>query len=167
MSLVEPMPDPAPTAAPRPLVAGAPRLTQASAELLREIRILDEYGEQRCIHIPCERPLTVFVDKRELVTLMTLGAMPELLVLGYLRNQRLIESVAEVEAITVDWDVATAPSPPDGTHILGTDDQARDVMARVIYGFRLSVLFGFGVTLCMPSRARWLRNMVGREDPAR
>jgi microcin C transport system permease protein len=49
---------------------------------------------------------------------------------------------------TVDYDVATAPSAPDGTHILGTDDQARDVLARVIYGFRLSVLFGFGVTLC-------------------
>ncbi|MEO0822841.1 MAG: ABC transporter permease [Pseudomonadota bacterium] len=48
---------------------------------------------------------------------------------------------------TVDLTVATAPSPPDATHILGTDDRARDVLARVIYGFRLSVLFGFGVTL--------------------
>ncbi|MEM7238131.1 MAG: ABC transporter permease [Pseudomonadota bacterium] len=48
---------------------------------------------------------------------------------------------------TVDFDVATAPSPPDGRHLLGTDDQARDVLARVIYGFRLSVLFGFGVTV--------------------
>lgn len=48
---------------------------------------------------------------------------------------------------TVDFDVATAPSPPDSRHLLGTDDQARDVLARVIYGFRLSVLFGFGVTI--------------------
>ncbi len=48
---------------------------------------------------------------------------------------------------TVDYDVATAPSAPDATHWLGTDDQARDVLARVIYGFRLSVLFGFGVTI--------------------
>ncbi len=89
-------------------VAEAPRLTQARGELLREIRILDEYGAQRRIMIPAERPLTLFVDKRELVTLMTLGAMPELLVLGYLRNQRLIEKVAQVESITVDWDVAAA-----------------------------------------------------------
>jgi FdhD protein len=87
---------------------GAPRLTQARGELLREILILDEYGEQRTILIPCERPLTVFVDKRELVTLMTLGAMPELLVLGYLCNQRLIERVDQVASITVDWDVAAA-----------------------------------------------------------
>ena len=91
-----------------PVVPGAPRLTQASGTLLREIRILDEYGDQRPIFIPSERPLTVFVDKRELVTLMTLGAIPELLVLGYLRNQRLIDRVDQIESITVDWDVAAA-----------------------------------------------------------
>ncbi len=89
-------------------VAGAPRLTEAQVELLCEITVLDEYGAQRNIHIPAERPLTVFVDKRELVTLMTLGQSPELLVLGYLRNQRLISSVQEVESITVDWDVSAA-----------------------------------------------------------
>ena len=49
---------------------------------------------------------------------------------------------------TIDYAVATAPSAPDARHILGTDDQARDVLARVIYGFRLSILFGFGVTIC-------------------
>jgi FdhD protein len=89
-------------------VPGAPRLTAATCELLREIRIVDEYGDQRRIHIPAERPLTVFVDKRELVTLMTLGACPELLVLGYLCNQRLIGAVNEVDSITVDWDVGAA-----------------------------------------------------------
>ena len=52
--------------------------------------------------------MTVFVDKRELVTLMTLGSAPELLVLGYLRNQRLVESVADLDSITVDWDVNAA-----------------------------------------------------------
>jgi FdhD protein len=91
-----------------PLVAGAPRLTQARCELLREIRILDEYGDQRSIHIPAERPLTIFVDKREIVTLMTLGASPELLVLGYLRNQRIVTQVREVESVTVDWEVGAA-----------------------------------------------------------
>jgi FdhD protein len=89
-------------------VPGAPALTRASAPLLREIEVIDEYGERRAIHIPAERPLTVFVDKREIVTLMTLGASPELLVLGWLRNQRLIADVSEVESITVDWDVAAA-----------------------------------------------------------
>ncbi len=89
-------------------VDGAPRLTEAHCELLREIQILDEYGDRRSIHIPAERPLTIFVDKRELVTLMTLGACPEMLVLGYLHNQRLIARVQEVESLTVDWDVGAA-----------------------------------------------------------
>lgn len=89
-------------------VPGAPRLTAARGALLREITILDEYGERRPIFIPAERPLTVFVDRQELVTLMTLGELPELLVLGYLRNQRLIERADEVESVTVDWDVAAA-----------------------------------------------------------
>lgn len=49
---------------------------------------------------------------------------------------------------TVAWDLPVpAPSPPDTTHWLGTDDQARDVLARVIYGFRISVLFGFALTI--------------------
>jgi FdhD protein len=91
-----------------PVIDGAPRLTAARGGLLREISILDEYGTRRPLFIPAERPLTVFVDRRELVTLMTLGAMPELLVLGYLRNQRLIARADQVESITVDWDVAAA-----------------------------------------------------------
>lgn len=40
-----------------------------------------------------------------------------------------------------------APTPPDGINWLGTDDQARDVLARVIYGFRISVLFGLALTI--------------------
>ena len=52
--------------------------------------------------------MTVFVDTRELVTLMTLGAAPELLVLGYLRNQRLVDDVADIDSITVAWDVNAA-----------------------------------------------------------
>ncbi len=85
-----------------------PRFTAASAPLVREVNVLDEYGQRRVISIPAERALTVFVDKRELVTLMTLGAAPELLVLGYLRNQRLVESLDDIDSITVDWDVNAA-----------------------------------------------------------
>jgi len=42
---------------------------------------------------------------------------------------------------TVNYDVQTAPSPPDKSHWLGTDDQTRDVLARIIYGFRISTVF--------------------------
>jgi FdhD protein len=109
-------------------VPGAPRLTAAQGELLREIGVLDEYGERRTIHIPAERGLTVFIDKRELVTLMTLGASPELLVLGYLLNQRLVADVAEVESITVDWDVGAAAVKTHG----GIIDLAAKTARRVV-----------------------------------
>ena len=82
-----------------------PLLTRAGVALTREIEVLDEHGERRAIHIPDERPLTLYVDRRELVTLMTLGAEPELLALGYLRNQRLVDSPDQVLSITADWDV--------------------------------------------------------------
>ena len=85
-----------------------PRLTQAQAPLTCEVDAVNEYGEVQQIAIPAERALTVYVDKRELVTLMTLGAHPELLVLGYLRNQRLVKDVADIDSITVDWDVGAA-----------------------------------------------------------
>ncbi|MCW5669342.1 MAG: formate dehydrogenase accessory sulfurtransferase FdhD [Hydrogenophaga sp.] len=85
-----------------------PQLTQARAPLTREVEVVNEHGARETISIPAERDLTVYVDKRELVTLMTLGAQPEWLVLGYLLNQRLIASVEEIESITVDWDVNAA-----------------------------------------------------------
>ena len=126
-----------------PLVAGAPRLTQARCVLLREIQILDEYGDRRSIHIPAERPLTVFVDNRELVTLMTLGEQPELLVLGYLRNQRLIADVTEVESITVDWDVGAAAVR---THH-GVQDMAAKTAHRVVTtGCGQGTVFGDAMT---------------------
>jgi FdhD protein len=89
-------------------MANHPFLSSASAALVNEVSVLDEFGATRRISIPAERALTVFVDKRELVTLMTLGAAPELLVMGYLRNQRLVESPEQIESITVDWDVQAA-----------------------------------------------------------
>jgi len=85
-----------------------PRLTLAQAPLTCDIDTVNEFGEHHTVSIPAERALTVYVDKRELVTLMTLGAYPELLVLGYLRNQRLIQEVADIESITVDWELNAA-----------------------------------------------------------
>ena len=105
-----------------------PTLTHAKAPLTCEVEVLNEHGERLSMSIPAERPLTVYVDKRELVTLMTLGAHPELLVLGYLRNQRLISHASQVESITVDWDVgAAAVKTRDGINDLD-DKTARRVV---------------------------------------
>jgi FdhD protein len=85
-----------------------PQLTEARAPLTREVEVMNEHGHRETVFIPAERDLTVYVDKRELVTLMTLGAHPEWLVLGYLLNQRLIASIDEIQSVTVDWDVNAA-----------------------------------------------------------
>lgn len=80
-----------------------PRLTRSRVPLTRRVNVRNEFGDVSEVAIPAERALTVYLDKRELVTLMTLGGEPEWLVLGFLRNQHLIESVAQIESITVDW----------------------------------------------------------------
>jgi FdhD protein len=82
-----------------------PQLSDARADLTHEVEVVDERGRHSTIAIPAERPLTVYVDKRELVTLMTLGGAPEALTLGYLRNQRLVKSITDIVSVQVDWAV--------------------------------------------------------------
>jgi FdhD protein len=91
-----------------PVAAPLPRLTRARAELTREVGIVDADGQRRTIRIPLERALTIYVDRRELVTLMTLGQHPEWLALGWLLNQRLVGRVDEVESVSVDWEAGAA-----------------------------------------------------------
>ena len=81
-----------------------PRITHASRPLTFEVEALNERGEVLPTPIAGEHPLTLYVDKREIVTLMTLGQAPEALAIGYLRNQRLVGSVDELREVQVDWD---------------------------------------------------------------
>jgi FdhD protein len=72
-----------------------------------EVEAVNERGEIVPTPIAGEHPLTLYLDKRELVTLMTLGAAPAHLALGYLRNQRIVRSVDEIAAVQVDWETAS------------------------------------------------------------
>ncbi len=83
-------------------------MTDAGLDSTVAVSSLDEHGQIREGHIAAERPLTLYLNKRELVTLMTLGSQPEMLVLGWLRNQRLIQHVDQIQAIQVDWETSTA-----------------------------------------------------------
>jgi FdhD protein len=116
-----------------------PALTQARGALLREIATVDEHGRRRTIEVPVERPLTVFVDRRELVTLMTLGQLPELLVLGYLLNQRLVPDLSALESVTVDWEVQAAAVR---TRAGAADLQARTERRVVTTGCGQGTVFG-------------------------
>lgn len=125
-------------------VLNLPYLTQAQTSLTREVSVLNEHGERSTAFIPAERALTVYVDKREIVTLMTLGAHPELLVLGYLRNQRLVGSAQEVASITVDWDAGEGGAGVAAvkTHAGIADIQARTAHRVVTTGCGQGSVFG-------------------------
>ena len=87
---------------------GLPRLSAAQIPATVVARVTDESGNERKTNIAGERPLTLYVDKREIITLMTLGQMPEALTIGWLRNQQMIESLDDVEEVIVDWEVDAA-----------------------------------------------------------
>jgi len=73
-----------------------------------KINVVDEYNNERSFSITGELPLTIYVDKKEIVTLMTLGHYPEALVIGYLRNQGIIEDISQLKSVHVDWSVNAA-----------------------------------------------------------
>jgi FdhD protein len=85
-----------------------PTLTNAARPATFEVEAYNERGEMVPTSIAGEHPLTVYLDKREIVTLMTLGHAPEALVLGYLRNQRLVDSIDDIASVQVDWETDSA-----------------------------------------------------------
>ncbi|MEX2524088.1 MAG: formate dehydrogenase accessory sulfurtransferase FdhD [Gammaproteobacteria bacterium] len=85
-----------------------PAMTDAGLVPTIDVDVMDEYGNIRTQAIADERPLTVYVDSYEIVTLMSLGVYPELLALGYLKNQGLVSDIREIKSVQVDWDVNAA-----------------------------------------------------------
>ncbi len=80
-----------------------PEMTAEGLRPSHEVVAIDEYGQPRNGFIAGERALTLFLDDREIVTLMTLGTHPEMLTLGYLLNQRLVPCLESVNSVRVDW----------------------------------------------------------------
>lgn len=80
-----------------------PELSDAGLKPTHPVTAVDEYGDSRNAYIAGERPLTLKVDGEEIVTLMTLGICPELLILGYIRNQRLLDNIEEIAEVKVNW----------------------------------------------------------------
>ena len=85
-----------------------PKLTNAARPATYDVEAYNERAEMVPTAIAGEHPLTLYLDKRELVTLMTLGHAPEALVIGYLRNQRLVDSIEDIAAVQVDWETDSA-----------------------------------------------------------
>lgn len=91
-------------------------MTLSGLPATHAVTVFDEYRQPQLTQIAGENPLTLYVDKREVVTLMTLGTHPELLALGYLRNQGLVSALQDIVSVQVDWDVnAVAVTTRTGT----------------------------------------------------
>jgi FdhD protein len=100
-----------------------PLLSDAARPSTFNVQAVDENGATRDTPIAGEHPLTLYVDKREILTLMTLGAAPEALAIGYLRNQRLLDRIEDIVSVQVDWDVNAA--------VIGTRSGLRDLDAKL------------------------------------
>jgi FdhD protein len=101
-----------------------PELSHAGRPLTYDVEAINERGEAVVQPIAGEHPLTLYVDKREIVTLMTLGQAPEALAIGYLRNQRLARSIDEIAAVQVDWETdSVAVTTRKG--LVGLDDKMK------------------------------------------
>tara|TARA_Y100000992_G_scaffold160527_1_gene107434 strand:+ start:2187 stop:3056 length:870 start_codon:yes stop_codon:yes gene_type:complete len=85
-----------------------PIITKSSRPATETVEVRDEYDEVRSFPITGELPLTIYVNKKEVVTLMTLGHYPESLVIGYLRNQGFINNLKDLDSVQVDWDTNSA-----------------------------------------------------------
>lgn len=85
-----------------------PEMTNAGLDASVPVTTTDEFGQLRDGFIAAERPLTIYLNKKEIVTLMSMGTQPELLVLGWLRNQRMISDIRHIKAVQVDWDIESA-----------------------------------------------------------
>ena len=81
-----------------------PEMTEAGLSFSMAVPAYDEYGKPRIIELVGERALTIYVDKQEIVTLMTMGTHPELLTLGYLKNQGFFDDIEEIKIVQVDWE---------------------------------------------------------------
>ena len=115
------------------------QLSRARLPATTTIDVMDAYGDTRPQAIAAERALTVYLNKREIVTLMTLGDDPEALVVGYLRNQGLLRSAEDLTAVQVDWEVEAAVIV---TRHLPDDLEARLSTRTVTTGCGQGTVFG-------------------------
>ncbi len=81
-----------------------PQMSREGLAPTHAVDAIDQFNDKREVHVAGESPLTLKVNDREIVTLMTLGTHPEELALGYLRNQRLLEEITDIESVDVNWE---------------------------------------------------------------
>ncbi|MEM1306213.1 MAG: formate dehydrogenase accessory sulfurtransferase FdhD [Pseudomonadota bacterium] len=94
-------------ATPRELDAFTVRPTPDDPRLSQNVTGTDHTGASVDIAVVTERPLTLFLNAREIVTMMTIGDHPELLAIGYLRNQGMLADDDEITGVDYDDEIDT------------------------------------------------------------
>ena len=100
-------------------------ITSSERPKTSQIKVYDEYKKERSFPITGELPLTIYLDKQEIVTLMTLGHYPEALVIGYLRNQGIINDLSQLKSVHVDWSVNAAAVTTDNLDLTKLDNKLK------------------------------------------
>jgi len=141
-------------------------MSAARLPLTAPVTALDEQGRVKALDIPAERPLTVLLDGVELITLMTLGAAPEALVLGYLRNQRLL-ALEDIVSVQVAWQEDGEAGKADVVTRAGVADLAgRTARRTVTTGCGQGSVFGAVMdevdSIVLPPDARLRQSVVYR-----
>ncbi len=132
-----------------------PQLSRQARPATYTVEARDETGESKPTPIAGEHPLTLYVDKREILTMMTLGAAPEALAIGFLRNQRLVKSLDEIVSVQVDWEVgAVAVTTRDGLVDLDARTQKRTATTGCGQGTVFGDLMEDIESIRLPTQAR-------------
>ena len=92
---------------PSPLAEFTVRPDPDDPRLSVSVAGVDHEGRAVATAVVTERPLTLFLNAREIVTMMTIGDRPDLLAVGYLLNQNMLKPDDEITAIDYDEDIAT------------------------------------------------------------
>jgi len=116
-----------------------PVMTNAGLGFSRSTVAIDERGEPRDIELVGERALTIYVDKQEIVTLMTMGTHPEMLTLGYLKNQGFFDDIQDIKAVQVDWETEAVAVV---THVKANDLSEAMAQRTVTTGCGQGTVFG-------------------------
>lgn len=138
-----------------------PQLTSAARSTTFTVDAIDETGTARPTRIAGEHPLTLYVDKQEVVTLMTLGGAPEALAIGYLRNQRLVDSLADIASVQVDWESGSAAvTTCKGIADAGARPRARSPATGCGQGSVFGRLMAEVESIILPANARLRRSTL-------
>lgn len=89
--------------------------------------VIDHTGQTQTIFLVREQPLTIYLNRREIVTVMTMGAAPAYLIAGFLLNQQLIARAEDIDSIHVDWTVGGA-----AVYATASEDTAQRTEKRVV-----------------------------------